>query len=46
MALFGRLRDAGATIVVASHDMALVRESGLRQIQLIDGRLADGGVAP
>lgn len=46
MALFGRLRDAGATVVVASHDMALVRESGLRQIQLLDGRLADGGVAP
>ncbi len=46
MALFGRLRDAGATVVVASHDMALVRESGLRQIQLVDGRLADGGVAP
>ena len=46
MALFGRLRDAGATVVVASHDMALVRESGLRQIQLVDGRLADAGVAP
>jgi cell division transport system ATP-binding protein len=46
MALFGRLRDAGATVVVASHDMALVHESGLRQIQLIDGRLADAGVAP
>jgi len=46
MALFGRLRDAGATVVVASHDMALVRESGLRQIQLVEGRLADTGVAP
>ena len=46
MAFFGRLRDAGATVVVASHDMALVRESGLRQIQLVDGRLADAGVAP
>ena len=46
MAVFGRLRDAGATVVVASHDMALVRESGLRQIQLVDGRLADAGVAP
>ena len=46
MALFVRLRYAGATVVVASHDMALVRESGLRQIQLVEGRLADTGVAP
>ena len=39
MQLFGRLRDAGATVVVASHDMALVRESGQRQIHVAEGRL-------
>ena len=37
--LFGRLRDAGSTLVIASHDMALVKESGARQIHLDGGRV-------
>ena len=39
MALFGRFRDAGVTVVIATHDKALVRESGQREIVLADGRL-------
>ena len=37
--LFGRLREAGSTLVIASHDMALVNESGARQIHLDAGRV-------
>ena len=39
MALFGRFRDAGVTVVIATHDMALVRESGQREIRLAEGHL-------
>ena len=45
MELFRRFRDVGVTVVVATHDLALVRESGLRQIVLADGHLQDT-VAP
>jgi cell division transport system ATP-binding protein len=41
MELFRRFRDVGVTVVVATHDLALVRESGLRQIVLADGHLQD-----
>jgi cell division transport system ATP-binding protein len=37
MKLFGRLNEVGVTIVVATHDLVLVRESGLREIALADG---------
>jgi cell division transport system ATP-binding protein len=40
MALFRRFSDVGVTVLIASHDMALVRESGLREIVLQEGRLA------
>jgi cell division transport system ATP-binding protein len=40
MTLFRRFSDVGVTVVIASHDMGLVTESGLRQIVLQDGRLA------
>jgi len=40
MALFRRFSDVGVTVLIASHDMALVKESGLREIVLQEGRLA------
>jgi cell division transport system ATP-binding protein len=40
MALFRRFSDVGVTVIIASHDMGLVTESGLRQIVLQDGHLA------
>jgi cell division transport system ATP-binding protein len=45
MALFRRLNEIGTTVVVATHDMATVRQSGLRELVLKDGRLlgSDGG---
>ncbi|MET0291542.1 MAG: cell division ATP-binding protein FtsE [Steroidobacteraceae bacterium] len=39
MALFRRFSEVGVTVVIASHDMGLVKESGLRQIVLQDGHL-------
>ena len=38
MGLFRRFNEVGVTIVVATHDLHLVRESGLREIVLDDGR--------
>jgi cell division transport system ATP-binding protein len=37
MNLFRRLNEVGVTIIVATHDLLLVRESGLREIALSDG---------
>ncbi len=45
MNLFRRFRDVGVTVVVATHDMQLVREAGLREIVLADGKLQDIHVA-
>src|SRR5580698_6003349 len=39
MGLFQRFNEVGVTIVVATHDLHLVRESGLREIVLDDGRI-------
>lgn len=51
MNLFRRFREVGVTVVVATHDLALVRDSGLREIVIADGRLqaptgSTGGNAP
>jgi cell division transport system ATP-binding protein len=45
MNLFRRFRDVGVTVVVATHDMQLVREAGQREIVLADGRLQDTHLA-
>jgi len=45
MNLFRRLNEVGVTIVVATHDLLLVRESGLREIALADG-VVSGADAP
>ena len=42
MGLFRRLNEVGVTVMVATHDLHLVRESGLREIALDNGRVAGG----
>jgi cell division transport system ATP-binding protein len=39
MRLFRRFQDVGVTVVVATHDMHLVREFGQRVITLENGQL-------
>jgi cell division transport system ATP-binding protein len=46
MSLFQRLNEVGTTIVVATHDLQLVKQSGLREIRLEGGSLAlDAGAS-
>ena len=45
MSLFRRLNDVGVTVVVATHDLHLVRESGRREIVLDHGRVQGAGEA-
>ena len=42
MAVFRRLNEIGTTIMVATHDVVTVRQSGLRELVLVDGRLQGG----
>ena len=42
MQLFSDFRQVGVTVLVATHDLALVREAGCRQLTLHEGRLIDG----
>jgi cell division transport system ATP-binding protein len=46
MSLFRRLNEVGVTVVVATHDLHLVRESGLRSLVIDSGRLDDGAGLP
>jgi cell division transport system ATP-binding protein len=43
MGLFKRFNKVGVTVIVATHDLHLVRESGKREIVLDDGRLMSSG---
>ena len=45
MGLFRRLNAVGVTVLVATHDLHLVRHSGLRQLVLHDGTVHDGEAA-
>ncbi len=46
MRLFRRFQDVGVTVVVATHDLHLVREFGQREIVLDNGRVqGDAGDA-
>jgi cell division transport system ATP-binding protein len=42
MNLFRRFQDVGVTVVVATHDIALVREFGAREITLDNGQVQGG----
>jgi cell division transport system ATP-binding protein len=44
--LLRRLNELGTTVLIATHDQRLVRESGLREIALHDGRLLDQPALP
>ena len=47
MELFARFNQVGSTVIVASHDIALIQDMGLRTIHLNEGRIErDSGVAP
>ena len=41
MRLFKRFNDVGVTVVIASHDVHLIDQIGVRRIALSSGRLAD-----
>ena len=44
MDLFRRFNDVGVTVVIATHDLDIVKSSGLREIVVADGRVKyDGG---
>jgi cell division transport system ATP-binding protein len=43
MRLFQRFQDVGTTVVVATHDLHIVREFGQREIVLEDGHVQSGG---
>lgn len=43
MRLFQRFQDVGVTVVVATHDLHIVREFGAREIVLEEGRVQSGG---
>jgi cell division transport system ATP-binding protein len=45
MQLFERFNEVGVTLLIATHDLELVRRLGHRQIKLVAGRLVDDGVA-
>jgi cell division transport system ATP-binding protein len=46
MRLFQRFQDVGVTVVIATHDLHLVREFGERVITLEDGRVVQDPDAP
>ena len=46
MTLFERFRDIGVTLLIASHDLALITEMGHRRITLDQGRLTADSANP
>ena len=42
MRLFRRFQDVGVTVVVATHDLHIVREFGSREIVLDNGQVQGG----
>jgi len=39
MRIFRRFNEVGVTLLIASHDIALIDQLGCRRIPLVDGRL-------
>src|SRR5690606_36010112 len=46
MALFKRFNDVGVTVVIATHDLEIVRAWGLREIVVSDGHVSDSAAPP
>lgn len=46
MSLFRRFNEVGVTVVVATHDIEIVRAWGLREIVVEDGRVRDPATPP
>jgi cell division transport system ATP-binding protein len=46
MGLFRRFNDVGVTVVIATHDIDIVKAWGLREIVVDAGRVQSGGAAP
>ena len=46
MRLFRRFNEVGTTVLVASHDVHLIEQFGLRGIRLEGGRLQNDTAAP
>lgn len=46
MQIFLSFRQVGVTVLIATHDLALVERSGMRVLKLEQGRLVEGGEAP
>ena len=43
MNLFGQFSQVGVTVLIATHDIALINEMGRRTLKLDHGRLVAGG---
>jgi len=41
MGMFRRFNEVGVTVVIATHDIDLVKASGLREIIIADGKVQD-----
>jgi cell division transport system ATP-binding protein len=46
MGLFRRFNDVGVTVVIATHDLDIVKAWGLREIVIDAGRVQSGGAPP
>jgi cell division transport system ATP-binding protein len=46
MRLFKRFSEVGVTVMVATHDVHLIEQMGVRRIALRDGRIADAASSP
>jgi cell division transport system ATP-binding protein len=43
MEIFRRFKEVGVTVVIATHDLDIVRSSGQREILVVEGRVQDLG---
>ena len=41
MELFGRFNELGTTVLIASHDIALIQSLGMPTLNLAAGRISD-----